>query len=101
MTGPTGLAGVSGAAGATGYMILPTIGGAAYLQWGSVPVVAASSAAVLFPIAFTACDSVQFLMTALASGNPGFYASAVGPTGFTANFNGSITGTVYWMAWGR
>lgn len=101
--GATGFAGVSGAAGTTGYMVVPTVGGTVWMQWGSEAVAGASTLAVTFPLAFpNACDSIQVIPTALDAGNDG-YDISVGPstTGFTVDFHGNVTGTLYWVAWGH
>lgn len=72
------------------------------MQWGSESVAAAASKAVVFPIAFpTACDSVVIITSDLDASANGIYVDAISASGFTAQFNGAITGTLYWIAYGR
>jgi hypothetical protein len=81
-------------------MDLPTTNGTLIIQWGSVAI-SGANVAIAFSQAFpTSCDSVACMPTNLYA-SEGFYVSSVTTSGFVCNFGGSITGTLYWIAYGH
>jgi hypothetical protein len=101
LTGPTGIGGITGVAGATGYVYLPTTGGTEIMQWGSTTYSSASAVTGTFGLKFpTVCDVIQ-LSNPPTVGGAYPYVTAISQTGFIANFGSAVSGTMYWIAFGR